>query len=73
MDQFTYESAIRLTLIGISTAFALLIFLALVISLVGRTLAFVDQRLNMRAERSRDRALAAVIAVMSLRERGTDF
>lgn len=68
IDQATFEHAVRLTLIGISTAFALLVLLAVVISTVGRALAFVDQRRADSAARARDRALAAVIAVSSLRE-----
>ena len=57
-------------MIGISTAFALLVLLAVVIAVVGRGLAFVDRRRADSAARARDRALAAVIAVSTLREQG---
>ena len=75
IDQAVFREAATLTVIGLVTTFALLIFLTLVIVIVGRVTAFAARRAGKPAGAApsgagdeRDRAKAAVIAVGAVME-----
>ena len=71
MDQEAFDQGIRLTAVGISAAFGVLLLLTLIIAFMGRAASFVSRRFS-KADGSasdQDRALAAVVTVSAMRER----
>ena len=79
-DYDLIRQGLILTAIGMGAAFGLLILLMVVIQVMGLTTGYLSRRASMRAEaataraaaESRDKALAAVIAVSALLERDGD-
>ena len=70
IEQNLAEDGIRLTLVGISTAFALLVFLTMVVSFLGVVVSFISKvRLGRgsTSEEGRNKAIAAVVAVTAVR------
>ena len=78
IEQSAVDAGLRLTAIGMGTAFALLLFLSLLVAVIGRVLRSrrarpSDERAAAAGEpgpEQRDRALAAVAAVSALLARG---
>ncbi len=72
IDQATFQEALQLTIIGVSTAFTLLVVLALIVMIVGK---FAREQPAPAAKQAaappdaREKALAAAIAVSVLLER----
>jgi Na+-transporting methylmalonyl-CoA/oxaloacetate decarboxylase gamma subunit len=78
IEQVVVDEGIRLTLVGIGTAFALLLLLTLVVALMGvvvREIARTGERSSGGAGKAdtelRDRALAAVVGVGIMRARAS--
>ena len=76
IDQAIFEEGVRLTLIGMGTAFALLVGMALIIAIVGWTVGprsrwarQSDIVLSDDSDEHRGKALAAVAAVSALLEK----
>ena len=78
-DQAIVEQGLRLTAIGLGTAFALLLVIGVLISIIGRLCTFMSPGLERQGPQeettapssiNRDKALAAVAAVTTLRARG---
>ncbi len=75
IDQAIVEEGLRLTAIGLGTAFALLLVIGVLISIVGRlatvmspdTASQEPSESTKPSNTSRDKALAAVVAVTALR------
>ena len=76
-EQGVASEGVTLTLIGMGTAFGLLLLMMLVIVAVGRVVAVAERRADAPATTEqpvpeRDKALAAVVAVSALRGRRAD-
>ena len=80
IEQIVVEEGLRLTAIGMGTAFALLLLLMLLIVLMGRLVGHGPDDASgdglpiprRSVHDDRDRALAAVVAVSALMEKSTD-
>ena len=70
IDQAVIDEGIRLTMVGMGTAFALLLVLTLIVTLMGATFRWAAQRGVVPEDpEARDRAVAAAVAVGVMRAR----
>jgi Na+-transporting methylmalonyl-CoA/oxaloacetate decarboxylase gamma subunit len=72
IEQEVVDQGVRLTAVGITTAFGVLLLLTLVIVLMGWAASFASRRFSKgagSASDEHDKALAAVVAVSAMREK----